>query len=90
MNKNLKNQNKVMQEAFENDNSVLDTAQQGVQQQTGQYIDRTNVEAKKAADLYGDGGVSAGAQAQVGLSQENAQRRNVNTLRDAQADADAE
>lgn len=87
---NLKNQNKVMQEAFENDNSVLDTAQQGVQQQTGQYIDRTNVEAKKAADLYGDGGVSAGAQAQVGLSQENAQRRNVNTLRDAQADADAE
>lgn len=87
---NLKNQNKVMQEAFNNDNSILDTAQQGVQQQTGQYIDRTNVEAKKAADLYGDGGVSAGAQAQVGLTQENAQRRNVNTLRDAQADADAE
>ena len=87
---NLQNQNKVMQEAFKNDNSVLDTAQKGVQQQTGQYIDRTNVEAKKAADLYGDGGVSAGAQMQAGLSRENAQRRNVNTLRDAQADADAE
>ena len=87
---NLQNQNKVMQESFDNDNAVLDTAQQGVGQQTSQYIDRTNVEAKKAADLYGYGGVSAGAQAQVGLSQENAQRRNVNTLRDAQANADAE
>lgn len=87
---NLNNQNQVLQENFGNDNAVLDTQQQNVQQQTDQYVQRTDVEAKKAADLYGDGGLSAGAQAQVGLSQENAQRRNVQQLREAQDDADVE
>lgn len=87
---NLGNQNKVLQENYGNDNAVLDAQQQGVQEQTDQYVQRTDVEARKAADLYGDGGLSAGAQAQVGLSQENAQRRNVQQLREAQNDADVE
>lgn len=87
---NLGNQNKVLQENYGNDNAVLDSQQQGLQETTEQYLQRTDVEAQKAADLYGDGGVSAGTQAQVGLSQENARRRNVQQLREAQNDADAE
>lgn len=87
---NQGNQNKVLQENYGNDNAVLDSQQQGLQETTEQYLQRTDVEAQKAADLYGDGGLSAGAQAQVGLSQENAQRRNVQQLREAQNDADAE
>ena len=87
---NLGNQNQVLQENYANDGSVLDQEQQKMQQQTDSYVDRTQVEAQKAADLYGDGGLSAGAQAQVGLSQENAQRRNVQQLREAQNDADVE
>lgn len=87
---NLGNQNKVLQENYGNDNAVLDSQQQGLQETTEQYLQRTDVEAQKAADLYGDGGVSAGAQAQVGLSQENARRRNVQQLREAQNDADVE
>ena len=80
----------MLQENYANDGSVLDQEQQKMQQQTDSYVDRTQVEAQKAADLYGDGGLSAGAQAQVGLSQENAQRRNVQQLREAQNDADVE
>lgn len=87
---NLGNQNKVLQENYGNDNAVLDNEQQGLQETTEQYLQRTDVEAQKAADLYGDGGLSSGAQAQVGLAQENAQRRNVQQLREAQNDADAE
>lgn len=87
---NLGNQNKVLQENYGNDNAILDNEQQGLQETTEQYLQRTDVEAQKAADLYGDGGLSSGAQAQVGLAQENAQRRNVQQLREAQNDADAE
>ena len=87
---NLGNQNKVLTENYGNDQQILDQEQQGMQELTDAYVDRTGVEAKKAADLYGDGGLSQGVQAQVGLSQENAQRRNVQQLREAQNDADVE
>lgn len=86
----LNNQKKVLQEANAGSNAILDQEQQGLQDLTDAYVDRTNVEAQKAKGLYGTGGVSAGAQAQVGLAQENAQRRNVQQLREAQNDADAE
>lgn len=86
----LKNQNQVLQENYGNNQGILDREQQNVQETTGAYIDRTGVESEKAKNLYGDGGLSAGAQAQVGLSQENAQRRNVQQLREAQNDADLE
>ena len=87
---NLGNQNKVLQENYGNNQQILDQEQQGMQELTDAYVDRTQVEADKAADLYGDGGLSSGAQAQVGLSQENARRRNVQQLREAQNDADTE
>ena len=87
---NLGNQNKVLTENYGNDQQILDQEQQGMQELTDAYVDRTGVEAQKAADLYGDGGLSESAQAQVGLSQENAQRRNVQQLREAQNDADVE
>jgi hypothetical protein len=87
---NLEGQNKLLQENYGYNQGIIDQEQQNVQQQTGAYVDRTQVEAEKAKGLYGDGGLSAGAQAQVGLSQENAQRRDVRLLRDAQNDADAE
>lgn len=87
---NLINQNQVLQESYGNNSGILDNEQQRVQQQTDAYADRTAVEAKKAQDLYRDGGLSSGAQAQVQLSQENAQRKNVTTLREAQNDADVE
>ena len=87
---NLNNQNKLLEEAYGNNQGILDQEQQGLKETTDAYVDRTQVEAQKAKDLYGDGGLSAGAQAQVGLSQENAQRRNVQQLREAQNDADLE
>lgn len=87
---NLNNQNKLLEEAYGNNQGILDQEQQGLKDTTDAYVDRTAVEAGKAKDLYGDGGLSAGAQAQVGLSQENAQRRNVQQLREAQNDADLE
>lgn len=87
---NMGNQKKVLQDNFGNNNGLLDAAQEGTQKQTGQFVNRTDVEARKADKLYGDGGISAGAQAQVDLSQENTQRRNVNALKGAQNNADAE
>jgi len=87
---NLGNQNKVLEEGYGNSQGILDQEQQGLQQRTDTYVDRTQVEADRAKNLYGDGGLSAGAQAQAELSQENAQRRNVQQLREAQNDADAE
>jgi hypothetical protein len=87
---NLGNQNKVLQDNFSNDNVLLDEAQKHTQLQTDQYVNRTDVEAQKADDNYGTGGLSAGAQAQVNLTQENAQRRNTSALQSAQQDADAE
>lgn len=87
---NLGNQNKVLQDNFSNDNVLLDEAQKHTQQQTDQYVNRTDVEAQKTDDNYGTGGLSAGAQAQVNLTQENAQRKNTSALQGAQRDADAE
>ena len=87
---NLGNRNKVLEEGYGNSQGILDQEQQGLQQRTDTYVDRTQVEADRAKNLYGDGGLSAGAQAQAELSQENAQRRNVQQLREAQNDADAE
>lgn len=87
---NLGNQNKVLQDNFGNDNARLDQEQQNTQKQTEQFVNRTDVESQKADELYGDRGLSAGAQAQVNLNQENARLRNANALRGAQKDADAE
>lgn len=87
---NRDNQNKVLQENFSNDNALLNQQEQQTQKQTDAYVNRTGVESQKAANQYGTGGVSAGAQAQVDLTQENARRRNVNALQGAQNDAQAE
>lgn len=87
---NLRNQNQLLKESLDQGNAALDNAQQVTQATADEYVDRTRVEADAARELYGDGGVSAGGQAQVLLNQENAQRRNTGALRSAQEDADAE
>ena len=87
---NLQNQNQLLQDNQNANNAVLDEAQKLNREQTGDYVTRTEVEAGKAAELYGYGGVSSPAQVQNDLTRENAQRKNVNTLRQAQNDADLE
>lgn len=87
---NLENQNRVLTENYGSDQQILDQEQKAVGETTGSYVDRTQAEGDRAKDLYGDGGLSAGAQAQIRLSQENTQRKNVQQLREAQNDADAE
>lgn len=84
------NRNQLLKDNLDSGNAVLDNAQQMTQDLTDSYIDRTQVEAGTAKELYGDGSVSTGAQAQVLLDQENARRRNVTALRGAQETADAE
>ena len=87
---NLGKQNQLLKDNLDTGNAVLDNAQQLTQDKTDSYVTRTETEAQKAKGLYGNGGVSTGAQAQVQLSQENARRKNVTALRDAQSNADAE
>lgn len=87
---NMGNQKQVLQENYDANKGLLDAAQEGTQKQTAQFVNRTEVEGQKAASQYGSGGVSAGAQAQVDLTRENARRRNVNTLQETQNSADME
>lgn len=87
---NLENRNQGLKEGFDSANAVLDETQGQTRQKAEGYAVRTETEAGKISDLYGDGGVTPGAQAQLQLSRENAQRKNVTDLRAAQDDADTE
>ena len=87
---NGKKRNELLKENFDSANSLLDNAQQSTGAATDAYTERTAVEADAARELYGDSGLTAGAQAQVLLNQENTRRRNINTLRENQQAADEE
>lgn len=87
---NQKKQETVLKDNYDRNAGVLDQSQNHTQEQTGEYLTRTDVEAKRQAELYGDGGLSEAAQAQVRLQQDNAQQRNASALRQTQADLDAE
>lgn len=78
---------------YTDNSSFLDSQQQGVQNQTDEYLNRTKVEAEKAAKEYEDTQyprISGGAAAQAKLSQWNQRTADTNALKDRQSDADAE
>ena len=87
---NQKNQETVLKDNYDRNTGVLDEGQNHTQEQTREHLNRTDVEAQQQAELYGDGGLSEAAQAQVRLQQDNARQRNVSALRQTQADLDAE
>lgn len=83
---NLMDQNQKDSNAFLNDQS------QAVQNQTGDYVNRTNVEAQKAAQqpTTNNRNLSYGATVQQGLSRQNQQQKDVSALNARQAQAEAE
>lgn len=86
-------QKQQLDQNYTDNSSFLDSQQQGVQNQTDEYLNRTNVEAEKAAKEYETGQyprISGGAEAQAGLSQWNQRTADTNALKDRQSDADAE
>lgn len=86
-------QKQMLTDNYSQNTGSLDTAKQTVQQQTDTNINRTNVEAEKAANAYKSGigqTMSAGANTQAALTQNVNQQRNVNDLQQKQSVADAE
>ena len=86
-------QKQQLDQNYTDNSSFLDSQQQGVQNQTDEYLNRTNVEAEKAAKEYESSQyprISGGAAAQAGLSQWNQRTADTNALKDRQSDADAE
>lgn len=83
---NLMDQNQKDSNAFLNDQS------QAVQDQTGDYVNRTNVEAQKAAQqpTTNNRNLSYGATVQQGLSRQNQQQKDTSALTARQAQAEAE
>lgn len=83
---NLMDQNQKDSNAFLNDQS------QNVQNQTNDYVNRTNVEAQKAAQqpTTNNKNLSYGATVQQGLSRQNQQQKDVSALNSRQAQAEAE
>ena len=85
-------QNTLQQNDFAN-TGALDTAKQSVQQQTADNLQRTEVEAQRAEQMYQQEQVpklSAGASAQAALTQSNQKKKNVTELQEKEAQADAE
>lgn len=83
-------QKQLLVDAYSENTVALDTAQQEVQKQTDTNLERTDVEAQKTQQGYKPANVSNGINQQTALAMGNQQRKNVSTLRDAQAEADAE
>lgn len=70
--------------------TALDDQQKSTQQQTGEYLTRTEVEAQKAQmESPNAPMLSGGARDQQALTLGNQKQKDVSTLRDAQAQADA-
>lgn len=87
---NRDREKQLLVDAFSSNTKALDTEKQNVQQQTQENLQRTDVEAQRAQQGYKPANVSAGVNQQAALSMANQQRKNTGTLRDVQADADAE
>lgn len=84
----LKNQNQTLEDNRNQNAGALDQEQQNVQQQTDAYQQRTDVEAQKGAQGYGN--LSAGARQQAGLTLGNQWQKDASTLQNAQSQAEAE
>lgn len=86
-------QKQMLQDHYTQNTGALNEAQQGVQQQTQTNVNRTNVEAERAASDYlknSGNNMSAGANAQAALSQNVTQQANITDLQNKQSIADAE
>lgn len=83
-------QKKMLTEAFKSGTEAIDTQKQEVQQQTGDYLRRTDVEAQKVAQGYKPADVSDSVNPQAALSMENQQKKNIAALRGQQENANAE
>lgn len=81
---------KLLQDNYTQNEGLLNTEKQNVQNQTTAYVDRTNVEAQQSKNAYTGPKLTLGASAQESLSRGNAQQSNVTSLNQKQAEADAE
>lgn len=89
----LDSQKKLLDQNLQENTGVLDQEKQNVQQQTDDNLQRTYVEATKAAGVYSGPGtpkISGGAAAQAGLSQWNQQAADTTALKGKQSEADME
>lgn len=83
-------QKNLLADTYQENTAAQDAAQQEVQQQTQANLQRTDVEAQKAQQGYQPADVSSGVNQQAALTMGNQKRQNTSTLRNAQAEADAE
>lgn len=82
-------QKQALAEAFKGTTEALNGEQKNVQQQTGDYLQRTEVEAQKVRDQY-KSPVTNMANQQAALTMENQQKRNDQALRGQQQTAEGE
>lgn len=82
----------LMDQNQKDSNAFLNDQSQAVQNQTNDYVNRTNVEAQKAAQqpTTNNRNLSYGATVQQGLSRQNQQQKDVSALNARQAQAEAE
>lgn len=82
----------LMDQNQKESNSFLNEQSQNVQSQANDYVNRTNVEAQKAAQqpTTSNKNLSYGATVQQGLSRQNQQQKDVSALNARQAQAEAE
>lgn len=85
-------QNKVLQDSYNQSNQQLSSGQESTQKLTQAYLDRTNAETPGASTYVPLSGAerTAGYQAQANLSFGNQQQKNVTQLNEQQQAADAE
>ena len=90
----LQGQKAQLQQNYEQDQANLDYEQQQAQKQADANLNRTYVEAAKAAKNYGEVqnayGLTSGAMAQAKLAQDNQLRGDLTSIRTAQQNADAQ
>lgn len=82
----------LMDQNQKDSNAFLNDQSQAVQNQTNDYVNRTNVEAQKAAQqpTTNNRNLSYGATVQQGLTRQNQQQKDVSALNARQAQAEAE
>ena len=83
-------QKQQLMDAYNVNNSTIDTQKQNTQQQAQEYTDRANVEVQKVAQAYKPASVSSNINSQVALATENQQKNNVAAINNQQQAANAE
>ena len=83
-------QKQMLTDAYKVNTEALDTEKQNVQNQTNQYLERTNVEAQRVDQQYKPENVSSAVNQQAALTMENQQKKNTQTIQNQQQNANAE